>query len=295
MRHLGTVTLETERLILRKARPEDASAMFANWASDDKVTKFMTWPTYTGMEEADCRIAYLCGEYEKDNYYEWFIELKEIGQPIGSIGAVRVLDNVQLAHIGYCMGSKWWGQGIMPEALAAVIRFFFERVGVNRVESCHDVNNPNSGRVMVKCGMQYEGTLRQSGWNNQGVSDRAFYGILREEYLVREKQEVTWDDLRQSGDLLMSSKRYMIEKMKKIYPYWLITGPNWCGMSETVFLLPDGYYMSVFSMRGDEYDCLGMEYGEKAELRPDDGDLYCLSDYETPAQMLEDMLAEHNR
>ena len=91
-------------------------------------------------------------------------------------------DDVQLAHIGYCMGSKWWGQGIMPEALAAVIRFFFERVGVNRVESCHDVNNPNSGRVMVKCGMQYEGTLRQSGWNNQGVSDRAFYGILREEF-----------------------------------------------------------------------------------------------------------------
>ncbi|MBQ9901817.1 MAG: GNAT family N-acetyltransferase [Clostridia bacterium] len=182
MNHLGTQTIETGRLILRKARPEDAQAMFGNWASDDRVTKFMTWQTYTKPEEAEWRIAYLLNEYANDNFYEWFIELKEIGQPIGSIGAVHVKDDVQLAHIGYCIGSKWWGQGIMPEALAAVIKFFFEQVGVNRVEACHDVDNPNSGKVMAKCGMTYEGTLRQSGWNNQGINDRAFYGILREEY-----------------------------------------------------------------------------------------------------------------
>ena len=182
MNHSGTQTIETKRLILRKARPGDAQAMFDNWASDDRVTKFMTWQPYTCVEEADARIAYLLEEYSNENYYEWFIELKEIGQPIGSIGAVHVNDHVQLAHIGYCIGSRWWGQGIMPEALAAVIKFFFEQVGVNRVEACHDVNNPKSGKVMAKCGMKYEGTLRQSGWNNQGINDRAFYGILREEY-----------------------------------------------------------------------------------------------------------------
>ena len=184
MHHVGTQTIETGRLILRKARPEDAQALFANWASDDRVTKFMTWQTYTKPEEADWRISWLLGEYANEQFYEWLIELKEIGQPIGSIGAVFVDDNVRMAHIGYCIGSRWWGQGIMPEALAAVIQFFFEQVGVNRVEACHDVNNPNSGRVMQKCGMTYEGTLRQSGWNNQGVNDRAFYGILREEYFA---------------------------------------------------------------------------------------------------------------
>ncbi len=190
MNHLGTQTIETERLILRKARPEDAQAMFDNWASDDRVTKHMTWQTYSKPEEAEWRISYLLGEYANDNFYEWFIELKEIGQPIGSIGAVRVDDNVQLAHVGYCMGNNWWGKGIMPEALAAVIRFFFEQVGVNRVEACHDINNPNSGRVMAKCGMTYEGTLRQSGWSNQGINDRAFYGILREEYFAGKKEKV---------------------------------------------------------------------------------------------------------
>ena len=49
------------------------------------------------------------------------------------------------------------------------------------------MDNPKSGRVMQKCGMTYEGTLRQSGWNNRGINDRAFYGILREEYFAVEK------------------------------------------------------------------------------------------------------------
>ena len=187
MRHLGTQTIETERLILRKARPEDARALFDNWASDERVTEFMTWQHYAKPEEAEWRISYLLSQYANDNFYEWHIELKEIGQPIGSIGAVHVDDNVRLAHIGYCMGCRWWGQGIMPEALAAVIQFFFEQVGVNRVEACHDVDNPKSGRVMQKCGMTYEGTLRQSGWNNRGINDRAIYGILREEYFAVEK------------------------------------------------------------------------------------------------------------
>ena len=182
MKNLGTQTIETERLILRKARPQDAQAMFDNWASDDNVTKFMTWQTYTAIEEAHWRISYLVGEYANDNCYEWFIDLKEIGQPIGSIGAVRVEDDVQLAHIGYCIGSRWWRQGITTEAFRALIPFFFEEVGADRVEARHDPANPNSGRVMRACGLTYEGTLRQAATNNQGVVDLCIYSILRSEY-----------------------------------------------------------------------------------------------------------------
>ena len=56
--------------------------------------------------------------------------------------------------------------------------FFFDEVGVNRVESRHDPNNPNSGAVMRKCGMTFEGTLRQSDWNNQGICDASWYALL---------------------------------------------------------------------------------------------------------------------
>jgi ribosomal-protein-alanine N-acetyltransferase len=65
-----------------------------------------------------------------------------------------------MAHIGYCIGRKWWHSGITSEALESVIQFLIEEVGLNRIESRHDPRNPNSGAVMKKCGMKYEGTLR---------------------------------------------------------------------------------------------------------------------------------------
>ena len=69
----------------------------------------------------------------------------------------------------------------MTEALGAVIDFLFDEVGYHRIESLHDPNNPHSGDVMRKCGMRYEGTLRQADRNNQGVCDACYYGLLKSE------------------------------------------------------------------------------------------------------------------
>lgn len=68
------------------------------------------------------------------------------------------------------------------EAFNAIIQFFFEEVGVNRIESQHDPNNPNSGKVMQKCGLRYEGTLRQADWSNKGVVDACMYSLLKSEW-----------------------------------------------------------------------------------------------------------------
>jgi len=181
MKHLGTVTIETLRLILRRFTLEDAQAMCDNWASDPDVTKYLTWPTHQNVDVSRSVLAAWVVEYEKRDYYQWAIELKELGQPIGSIAVVELKEGVSAAHIGYCIGRNWWHQGIMSEALQAVIDFLFDEVGVNRVESRHDPNNPNSGKVMKKCGMQYEGTLRQSDRNNQGICDACWYGLLASE------------------------------------------------------------------------------------------------------------------
>jgi len=67
----------------------------------------------------------------------------------------------------------------MSEALNAVIDYLFVEVGLNRVVARHDTNNPNSGGVMRKCGMKYEGTSRASGRNNQGICDMVHYAITR--------------------------------------------------------------------------------------------------------------------
>jgi len=94
-------------------------------------------------------------------------------------------DELDLVHIGYCIGEKWWHQGIVSEAFSAIIPFLFEKVGANRIESQHDPNNPHSGKVMEKCGLKYEGTLRQADFSNQGIVDAAIYSILHEEYKDR--------------------------------------------------------------------------------------------------------------
>lgn len=180
--HKGTQKIETERLILRRATMEDAQAMFDNWAGDDEVTKYLTWPTHESVEVTTIVVDSWVKGYAEDNYYQWVIELKELGQPIGSISVVGQKEKTCAAEIGYCMGRRWWHRGIMSEALQAVIDFLFSEVGMNRVEARHDPNNPHSGGVMRKCGMKYEGTTRASDRNRQGICDAAHYAILRSEW-----------------------------------------------------------------------------------------------------------------
>lgn len=181
MKHLGTKRIETQRLELRPFTMDDAQAMFENWASDPEVTKYLTWPAHGSVAITQMVLDDWVSHYGEEDYYQWAIVPKDFGQPIGSISVVSKNDQAQLVHIGYCIGKRWWHQGIMSESLKVVMDFFFDEVGVNRVETRHDPNNFNSGAVMRKCGMHFEGTLRQSDWNNQGICDASWYGLLAEE------------------------------------------------------------------------------------------------------------------
>ena len=156
--------------------------MYKNWVSDPEVTKFLTWPTHPSVEVSRKINASWVASYEKPDYYQWAIVPKELGEPIGSISVVRMNEKAESMEVGYAISRKYWGQGIMTEAFTAVIRYLFEEVGILRVSSRHDPNNPASGKVMQKCGLKYEGTLRQSDWNNQGICDTAHYSILRHEF-----------------------------------------------------------------------------------------------------------------
>lgn len=181
MTHQGTVTLETERLILRRVQIEDAEDMFRNWAASENVTRFLTWQPYKCIEDVRGYIQGIIDGYAEDKY-NWIIEWKETHEAIGAIDVISMREDVSSCEIGYCLSDRFWGRGIMPEAFGEVIRFLFEEVGMNRIEATHDKNNPKSGRVMEKCGLQYEGTHRQASRNNQGVCDVVYRAILREDY-----------------------------------------------------------------------------------------------------------------
>ena len=191
--HKGTKTIETDRLILRQFTMEDAPAMFRNWANDDEVTKHLTWPTHSDVEVTKMVLSDWTSHYAKPDFYNWAIVLKENGpEPIGNISVVRINPNTDCAAMGYCMSRAHWRKGVMPEALKAVVDFLFDEVGFNRIEAEHDVNNPASGRVMEKAGLRYEGTLRQSGRNNQGIVDLVWRAILRSDWekdITRQERE----------------------------------------------------------------------------------------------------------
>ena len=150
MMHRGTQSIETERLVLRRFSIHDADAMYRNWASDSDVTKFLTWPAHSSADVSCAVLKDWISSYARENYYNWAIVLKEHGSdPVGNIAAVHLNDDIAMVHIGYCLGKDWWHMGIMSEALNAVMDYFFDEVGVNRIESRHDPRNPHSGIPVV--------------------------------------------------------------------------------------------------------------------------------------------------
>jgi ribosomal-protein-alanine N-acetyltransferase len=189
MLHKGTVTLETERLILRRFIISDLEPMFYNVWSNFDVWK---WTNYEPMNSIDDVLTlnniftdYWFAKYEKSDYYSWAMQLKSTGEVIGRVRGGDPEDRINRVNqivLSYELGQKWWNQGLMTEAVKKVIDFFFNEIGFNRIYTAHAHENPASGKVMQKCGMVYEGTMRQALNKNNGLQDKVNYAILAEDY-----------------------------------------------------------------------------------------------------------------
>ncbi|MFB9619174.1 GNAT family N-acetyltransferase [Brooklawnia cerclae] len=184
MHDLGTRTLTTARLSLRRLAVDDAGQMHTNWAGDPEVTTYLTWQPHATCADTRDYLASRVAAYADPATYDWGIELRDTGQLIGDISVVEADDAIAMKTIGYCLGRPWWHRGYTSEALAAVISFLIEQVGANRVAASHDPRNVFSGRVMAACGMRYEGTLRAGDRSNQGLVDSAVYAILADDYFA---------------------------------------------------------------------------------------------------------------
>ena len=183
MKDLGTVTLETERLILRKVTRDDAFVAFDNWTNDLKTARYVVWEPHGIIDNTIQLFEKWEKEYDNPHTYRWIVYVKELEQAIGTIDAVRVSVNQKTAEIGYCYGSKFWGKGYATEALTKVIDYLLNEVGFELIEAKHLVGNPASGRVMEKSGMKYDATLRKrmiDSYDNERV-DVKIYSITKGE------------------------------------------------------------------------------------------------------------------
>jgi ribosomal-protein-alanine N-acetyltransferase len=175
-------TLETPRLVLRKARVSDAGDVFS-WSSDPEVARYVLWSPHQSLSETRGQLRALRSLYRRGLPSSLIIQARSSGRAVGTIGIMAYSPENRSAEVGYSLSRDCWNQGIMTEALARVIRWMFEELYVNRIEGQFDLRNPASGRVMEKCGMRREGILRQRLFNKGEAVDVGLCAILRQDYL----------------------------------------------------------------------------------------------------------------
>ena len=180
--HPGTQVIETGRLRLRRFRPEDAPTAFANWTNSAEVCRHLQWAPHGTVQATHDVLERWIARYDNPACYHWCIALRGSDEAIGALEFVALSEHNRWAEAGYCLGRAWWGQGIMTEALRAVVDFAFTRTPLHRIEARHSVKNPASGRVMEKAGMTYEGTARGRSLVHGDFVDTAQWAILREDW-----------------------------------------------------------------------------------------------------------------
>ena len=151
---------ETERLQLRPPVTEDAAAIFATYARDPEVTRYVTWPPHTRTADTLEFLRYCAEGWAKNGPFNWVITLRESGH---LVGAIELRPQGHRVELGYVLGRGYWGRGLMTEAACAVTRWALAQPDVYRVWAVCDVANRASARVLEKAGMQREGLLR--GWS----------------------------------------------------------------------------------------------------------------------------------
>lgn len=197
VKHLGTVVLETNRLILRRFTQNDLEQTFNHCWCEQDVWKWTSYAPMKNLEEVKTKANMFTDNwikaYDRLNRYSWAIQLKETGEVIGRYFGMNPDDEISQVELACEIGSRWWNRGLMTEATKRVIQFFIEEVGMNRVYAWYADGNPASGRMQEKSGMKQEGRLRQAGKCNAGIYDQIICAILAEDYFAEKNRKCRSD------------------------------------------------------------------------------------------------------
>jgi RimJ/RimL family protein N-acetyltransferase len=174
------VIFETERLIARRMREEDVSAIAACRA-DPEVARYQNWHSYDDAAAADLVSEMLFREPGEEGWLQLVVERKEDGAFVGDCG-FRLGSDKRLAQIGYTIARQHWDQGYATEIVRSLVVYAFGRLDVHRITASVDPRNLASCRVLEKAGFTKEAHFRQSEWFKGGWADDAVYAILASDY-----------------------------------------------------------------------------------------------------------------
>lgn len=180
--HIGTTTIETERLILRRFNYTDDEDMLQYWVADERIQSLYSEPVYTTKDEVKGLLDKYIGSYDKDDYYRWAIIEKKSNKCIGQIAYFLVDNKNHFAEIEYCIGTEFQCKGYATEATKAIIEYGFKKINLHKVQICTKTINQPSKRVIEKCGFTYEGTMRDFFYMNGEYVGRLYFSILKSEF-----------------------------------------------------------------------------------------------------------------
>lgn len=172
--------IETPRLILRELQREDAGAVFRIF-SDPEVMKYYDMDIFTSIEQAEALIERQRHRFEQKERFRWGIVLKDSAAIIGTGGYVAWNRMWYNAELGYDLARPYWGQGMMSEAVRAMIQFGFEHMSLNRIEAEVMPENSASIRLLHKLGFQQEGVLRERSFWQGAFHDLVMLALLKKE------------------------------------------------------------------------------------------------------------------
>jgi ribosomal-protein-alanine N-acetyltransferase len=174
-------TLHTPRLLLRAFTLADAPQLVALAGNYEVAKNTLNIPHPYYIEDAYRWVQLTRDNFAQQTGYAFAVELTETGDFIGGIG-LTVDRRFDRAEAGYWLGQPYWGQGLMSEALAALLRYGFVELALNKIYATHIASNPASGRVMLKNGMVKEGELVQHTRRDGQFHDLWQYRLTRAEY-----------------------------------------------------------------------------------------------------------------
>ena len=164
--------LETERLILRPLTVDDAEAVY-EWVSDERVTKYMPYQTYTSTDDVRKWLMNLQSENETNNFGFVF---KENNLLIGS-GDIGYSNEKSSWDFGYNIRYDYWNRGLATEATKCMMKFAYDNFGARDFSANHAVDNPSSGRVMEKLGLMFQHFGEYSKFDGSKTFKAKFYNV----------------------------------------------------------------------------------------------------------------------
>jgi ribosomal-protein-alanine N-acetyltransferase len=174
--------LRTRRLVLRDLKAEDRADVFSVY-SNPEVTRCCDMVTLTDPAQAGEVIRVLQADWEKDSGARWAITRQGFPGVIGICGLGWHRHNSS-ALISYDLNREFWNQGIMTEAVRAVVEYAFGQAWLNRITAITVLDNPGSVQVLRHIGFQEEGILRDWGYWKGGFKDVRCLSLLRKDAAV---------------------------------------------------------------------------------------------------------------